>query len=393
MPSNGPCPAPPSGFTAFGLACGIKESGREDLAVFVSDRPCAAAGVFTMNRVVGAPVRVTRKRVPSAEVRAVILNSGNSNDCTGEQGVRDGEWMTERTAAELGLGSSEQVLLCSTGIIGHLLPRPAIDGGISDVVPKAGPSASDLEAAARAMMTTDTYPKWAEAAAGTTRVVGLAKGAAMIAPWMGTMLSVVMTDAKLSPEQCDRILRDAINETFNCITIDGDMSPSDTVLLLANGASNESPDETEIAQAVRDVCESLSRQIVDDGEGTEHVVTIDVRGLKTRDDARTIANSVANSLLVKTAITGNDPNWGRIVCAAGYAGVEFIEPDCSLKINGFSVYEAGLPIEYDEEAVSTAMATGEVHIELDFTLGDGAIRIWTTDLTAEYVRLNSEYTT
>lgn len=393
MPTNGPCPAPPTGFSAYGLACGIKESGREDLAVFVSDRDCAAAGVFTKNRVVGAPVRVTKPRVPSANVRAIILNSGNSNDCTGEQGLLDAEWMTERTAEELGLESSEQVLLCSTGIIGHLLPRPALDTGIAAVVPKANSAAADLELAAKAMMTTDTFPKWAGAAADDARVVGLAKGAAMIAPWMGTMLSIVMTDAVLTPEQCDRVLRAAVNETFNCITIDGDMSPSDTVLLLANGASGKTPDEASITTAVREVCESLSRQIVEDGEGTEHVVTIDVRGLNTRDDARTIANSVANSLLVKTAITGNDPNWGRIVSAAGYAGVEFVEEQCSLKINGFSVYESGLPITYDEEAVSQAMATGEVHIELNFSIGDAAVRIWTTDLTAEYVRLNSEYTT
>lgn len=393
MPVNGPCPAPPTGFTAFGLPCGIKKSGRPDLAVFVSDRPCAAAGVFTKNRVVGAPVRVTKPRVPADNIRAVIVNSGNSNDCTGEQGVLDGKWMTERTAEELGLASSEQVLLMSTGIIGHLLPRPAIDGGISAVVPKAGPSAADLQAAATAMMTTDTYPKWAEVTAGDHRVVGVCKGAAMIAPWMGTMLALIMTDARLSSEQCDRILRAAIEKTFNCITIDGDTSPSDTVLFLANGASDAEADEAEIAEAVRQVCESLSLQIVDDGEGTDHVVTIDVTGLKTRDDARTVANSVANSMLVKTAIAGNDPNWGRIVTAAGYSGVEFVEPDCSLKINGTSVYECGLPITYDEQNVSESMATGKVHIELAFTLGEENVRIWTTDLTAEYVRLNSEYTT
>lgn len=336
---------------------------------------------------------MTKPRVPSADIRAVIVNSGNSNDCTGEQGVLDGKWMTERTAEELKLPNSEQVLLMSTGIIGHLLPRPAIDTGISAVVPQAGSDAFHLEAAATAMMTTDTYPKWADASAGKARVVGVCKGAAMIAPWMGTMLGLIMTDAKLTPEQCDRILRAAVDKTFNCITIDGDTSPSDTVLFLANGFCEEPVDEAEIAEAVRKVCESLSLQIVDDGEGTDHVVTIDVTGLPTVKEARTIANSVANSLLVKTAIAGNDPNWGRIVTAAGYSGVEFVEPDCSLKINGTSVYEAGMPVSYDTKGVSQSMATGKVHIELSFTLGEAAVRIWTTDLTAEYVRLNSEYTT
>ena len=387
-----PCPAPPAGFSAGGITCGIKISGRPDLAVFVSDRPCTAAGVFTRNRVVGAPVRVSRGRVPSDSVRAVILNSGNANDCTGEPGEADARRMTELTASALGLGRAEDVLLCSTGIIGHRLPMNAIEPGIAKLVPLAEPTAGGLEAAARAMMTTDTRPKWAESAAAAARVVGVAKGAAMIAPDMGTMLAVLMTDAAVSSEVLDRVLRRAVDATFNCITIDNDTSPSDTVLLLAGGAVGEVR-EDDLAAAVRAVCESLARQIVDDGEGTDHVVTIDVRGLPTAEEANAIARSVANSMLVKTAVAGNDPNWGRIVCAAGYAGVEFTEPDCSLRINGTPVYESGLPVAYDEAAVSEAMKTGEVHIELVFTRGDASARVWTTDLTAEYVRLNSEYST
>ena len=222
----------------------------------------------------------------------------------------------------------------------------------------------------------------------------------MIAPNMATMLAVLMTDAALSPERATNVLREAVNASFNCISVDGHTSTSDTVLLLANGQASgerQSPDTSKpspaLVTAITEVCADLAQQIIRDAEGAEHFVTIDVRGCTTRKEAAVIAKSVAESALVKTAITGNDPNWGRIVSAAGYAGIEFAESECSLTINGISLYEAGTPIDYDETAVSQAMSTGEVHIVLHFTRGEASVRYWTTDLSAEYVRLNSEYTT
>ncbi|MCA9108887.1 MAG: bifunctional glutamate N-acetyltransferase/amino-acid acetyltransferase ArgJ [Planctomycetaceae bacterium] len=391
----------PTGFRAAGHACGIKtDPSKLDLSLFVSDVPCVAAGVFTQNRVVGAPVHVSRERVPSKSVRGVIINSGNANACTGQRGIDDARWMTAEAANRIGCDESD-FLVCSTGVIGHFLPREKLAAGIGPIVEKLSDTTDSLVSAARGMMTTDTVHKLAsrtvEIDGQSVTVTGAAKGAAMIAPNMATMLAVVMTDASLTPEQASSILRNAVNNSFNCISIDGHTSTSDTVLLLANGQASggrQSPDlPTSLTNAITEVCSDLSQQIIRDAEGAEHFVTLDVRGCMSREEAVLIARTVADSALVKTAITGNDPNWGRIVSAAGYSGIPFEEQECSLKVNGISLYEAGTPVDFDEATVSAAMATGEVHIELEFTRGDASVRFWTTDLTAEYVRLNSEYTT
>jgi glutamate N-acetyltransferase/amino-acid N-acetyltransferase len=400
MPEDKSFPLPRS-FRAAGVACGIKSDPQKlDLALFVSDAPASAAGVFTRNKVVGAPVKVSRERVPRATARAVVINSGNSNACTGDRGVEDARWMTSQVAAALGC-DPEDVLVCSTGIIGRFLPRDRLLAGIPQVAQRLEGTPGAFLAAARGMMTTDTVPKQAardlSLAGRTVRIAGAAKGAAMIAPNMGTMLSVVMTDAALSPALADRLLREAVDASFNCISIDGHTSTSDTVLLLANGASGAAVDErsglAEFSRGLREVCQDLSQQIIRDAEGAAHFVTVDVSGLRTVAEARAVARAICDGALVKTAITGNDPNWGRIVSAAGYTGVEFRERDVSLWVNGFRLYREGAPVEFDAAAVSQAMATGEVHIDLKFTLGDAAIRMWTSDLTQEYVRLNSEYTT
>lgn len=220
----------------------------------------------------------------------------------------------------------------------------------------------------------------------------------MIAPNMATMLGVVLTDAGVEPFALQRLLKEAVDVSFNAISIDGHMSTSDTVLLLANGASGVRLAEHELVasgfqQAVTEVCQELSQQIIRDAEGASHYVTVDVSGCRTRDEARTIAKAICEGALVKTAITGNDPNWGRIVSAAGYTGVPFREEDCSLWVNGVPLYQRGAPVAFDEQQVSRLMASGEVHIDLRFTLGEAAVRMWTSDLTQEYVRLNSEYTT
>ncbi|MGD9855995.1 MAG: bifunctional glutamate N-acetyltransferase/amino-acid acetyltransferase ArgJ [Planctomycetaceae bacterium] len=406
----------PLGFRAAGLACGIKaDPAKLDLALFVSDLPCAAAGVFTQNRVVGAPVHVSRERVPGETVRGVVINSGNANACTGERGLDDARWMTAEVAAMLSCGP-DAILVCSTGVIGRFLPREKLAAGIPTVVEKLGTTSESLMSAARGIMTTDTVPKLAmrqiDAGGRTVTVTGVAKGAAMIAPNMATMLAVVMTDARLTPGEAASLLKAAVDVSFNCISIDQHTSTSDTVLLLANGHCISTPAApssrgadrsrrgpgaeaygSDVCEAITAVCADLAQQIIRDAEGASHFVTIDVTGTRNGADAHRIAKAVANSPLVKTAIAGNDPNWGRIVSAAGYAGVEFAEEQCSLSINGIEVYRRGAPTNCDASAVSTAMATGEVRIELQFTLGDSSARVWTSDLTAEYVRLNSEYTT
>ncbi|MBX3437817.1 MAG: bifunctional glutamate N-acetyltransferase/amino-acid acetyltransferase ArgJ [Planctomycetaceae bacterium] len=397
----------PLGFRAAGVICGIKaDPTKRDLSLFVSDAPCAAAGVFTQNRVVGAPVHVSRERVPSESVRGVVINSGNANACTGEQGLDDARWMTAQVATRLGC-DPQDVLVCSTGVIGRFLPRETLAAGLPDVVDKLGTSSEALMTAAQGIMTTDTVPKLAmhrvDIGGRTVTVTGVAKGAAMIAPNMATMLAVVMTDARLSPVEAALLLKQAVDLSFNCISIDQHTSTSDTVLLLANGEaapSTSSPtgpgahaSGSEFCEALTAVCMDLAQQIIRDAEGCEHFVTIDVSGARDHDEAHRLAMTVANSPLVKAAIAGNDPNWGRIVSAAGYAGVEFDEAQCSLSINGIEVYRRGTPTNIDPAAVSTEMATGDVHIDLRFTLGGGHARVWTSDLTAEYVRLNSEYTT
>ena len=394
----------PKQFRTSGTTCGIKDSGRSDLALFVSDCPATAAGVFTTNRVVGAPVEVSRSRVPSQNIRAIVINSGNANACTGEKGHQDALAMTSQVASELGC-NPEQVLVCSTGIIGVPLPLDVITAGIPNAMAACESTKDGFKDAATAMMTTDTFAKLATeqviTASGKIRVSGSAKGAAMIAPNMATMLAVIMTDAALTPEQCDAILRFATDRTFNCISVDGHMSTSDTVLLLANGATGEpvmnKADEEEIQQAVTNVCEKLATDIIRDAEGAGHFVTVDVSGFDFRETAFRIAKEIAESALVKTAITGNDPNWGRITSAAGYAGVEFDPAYLSLTINGIVVYRSGSPVAFDEALLSQIMQQKDVHLLLELSggpqSGSQSVRFWTSDLTQEYVRLNSEYTT
>jgi glutamate N-acetyltransferase/amino-acid N-acetyltransferase len=395
----------PQGFQTAGLHCGIKKDPNVfDLALFVSDTPSTAVAVFTQNKVCGAPVQVSRSRVPSKSARAVIINSGNANACTGERGLEDARWMTAEIASRLDC-SVEDVLVCSTGVIGHFLPKQKLETGIPLLVDRLSAKPQAFLDAARGMMTTDTFPKQAtresEIGSNRVRVCGAAKGAAMIGPNMATMLAAIMTDAVLLPDAADEMLRHAVNRSFNCISVEGHTSTSDTVTLLANGAaenrgmSPRSGSDVETLQTMLDeVCEELAMAIIRDAEGADHFVTIDVCGLRNRDEAHRIAKSIAETPLVKTAIKGADPNWGRIVSAAGYAGVDFEEKDASLKINGTVIYRAGAPVQYDEKSLSEEMRTNrDVHIELEFSLGDSNVRFWTSDLTAEYVRLNSEYTT
>ena len=395
----------PAGFRVSGTTCGIKASGKSDLALFVSDHPAAASGVFTTNRVVGAPVTVSRNRVPSGHARALVINSGNSNACTGEQGLNDARQMTAEVAAALGC-DAEQVLVCSTGIIGVNLPMGLISAGIPPAVESLAASDAAFRDAATAMMTTDTFAKQAsvdvELSTGIVRVAGAAKGAAMIAPNMATMLCVVMTDAKLTAEQCDELLHFGVERTFNCISVDGHMSTSDTVLLFASGATDVAletdADYILIRDAIQQACEKLATDIIRDAEGAGHFITVDVEGFESREAAFKVAKEIAESALVKTAITGNDPNWGRITSAAGYAGINFDSSFLSLIINTTEVFHAGTPVDFDEEVLSNQMRDNrEVCFRLKLSGGPASgtesVRFWTSDLTQEYVRLNSEYKT
>lgn len=392
----------PQGFQAAGLACGIKENKSTfDLSLFVSDGPCAGAGVFTTNQVCGAPVKVSRERVPAESIRAVIINSGNANACTGERGIEDARWMTQQVATGLGINADE-VLVCSTGIIGHFLPRSPIEAGIPAAIEQLNSDSESFLNAARGMMTTDTAPKQAtrtiSAGGKTIRVSGVAKGAAMIAPNMATMLSVIMTDAPLDQMQTSQRLKHAVDRSFNCISVEGHTSTSDTVILLANGAAGATSlteqEQNDLQVAIDEVAMELGQAIIRDAEGADHFVTIQVAGAQQRSEAFEIAQTIANDALVKTAIAGSDPNWGRIVSAIGRTSIKLTEQDIVLHINGTLIYNKGVPADFDEQAVSDGIRQNrDVSIEVQLPFGEAEVVFWTSDLTQEYVRLNSEYTT
>ena len=389
----------PQGFRAAGLHCGIKgDTSKNDLALVFSDRDAVAAGVYTQNQVFAAPVAYDQARTPNDQTRVVVVNSGNANACTGARGDSDAEEMARRAAEACGV-RPDQALVMSTGLIGAFLPMDEIRSGITQAAGQLADDEDALVAAARGMMTTDTVHKLA----GRTltlgkrevKITGLAKGAAMIGPNMATMLGLVLTDAVLTPETAQKALREAVDDSFNCISVDGHMSTNDTVLLLAGGGKPLADDQlTEFTGALRDVCIELARAIIADGEGASHRITIDVEGCKSRADAHRIAKTVAESALVKTAVAGADPNWGRIVSAAGYSGAALDPARVDLEVNGHLLYRHGSPATFDAETVSESIrAERETSIVLRVGDGPASVRFWTTDLTAEYVRLNADYTT
>jgi glutamate N-acetyltransferase/amino-acid N-acetyltransferase len=392
------------GVRAAGVTAGIKASGTPDMALVASGRPATAAAVYTTNRVFGAPISICREHLAKGRAQAVILNSGNANVCNGERGLRDARRMCELTAGELGL-ATEDVLVCSTGIIGVPLPMDVIEPGI----PKVAAALSDDggPAAAAAMMTTDTVAKHAAVevslSSGPVRVGAIAKGAAMISPNMATMLSVVTTDAAVPPAQLQQLLTRAVGRSFNCCTVDGDMSTSDTVIVLANGAAmvedaiHAAPlgddDFEALAQAMDHVCRQMARAMAGDGEGATKLITIRVSGGRSEAEARQVGLSVANSSLVKTAVFGNDPNWGRILCAVGYAGVDIDPAVVEVSLCGVPIYGNGAGIAFDDAALSETMKGREIDIDIDLHAGAAEIEVFTCDLTYDYVRLNAEYTT
>ncbi len=389
----------PEGVQVAGVHCGLKRNPQKpDLTLIVSHRECTAAGVYTQNRVFGAPIGWNRAITPSDRVRAVVINSGNANACTGRRGQEDVRRMAQ-AVAQLLQCRTEQVLVLSTGIIGQFLPMEKILRGIEQAWRSLGNTVSHVERAARGMMTTDTRPKLASAhftldSSQEVLLCGLAKGAGMIAPNMATMLAVLLTNARLDPQQAQRLLQQAVDESFNCLSIDGHTSTSDAVLLLATGEVELEHAQERFAQSLQNLCVELAQQIADDGEGVTHVVQLDVQGCPNRQVARAVAKTVAESVLVKTAVAGADPNWGRIVSAVGYAPVQVPLDRLVLEINGVPIYAQGKPCSFDVQQVAQSMRHQRlVRIRLDFGSGEGQVRFWTTDLTEEYVRFNSQYTT
>ncbi|MFJ4684278.1 bifunctional glutamate N-acetyltransferase/amino-acid acetyltransferase ArgJ [Streptomyces sp. NPDC088789] len=374
------------GFTAAGIAAGIKESGNPDLALVVNTGPRrAAAGVFTSNRVKAAPVLWSEQVLKGGQVSAVVLNSGGANACTGPQGFQDTHATAERTAGALGHNAAE-VAVCSTGLIGVLLP-------MDKLLPGIGTAAAQLsehggEKAAIAIKTTDTVHKTSVAGGDGWTVGGMAKGAGMLAPGLATMLVVLTTDADLDADVLDRALRAATRTTFDRVDSDGCMSTNDTVLLLASGASGVAPDHAAFAEAVRTVCDDLGQQLIRDAEGASKDIKIEVVNAATEDEAVEVGRSIARNNLLKCAIHGEDPNWGRVLSAIGTTSAAF-EPDrLNVAINGVWVCKNG-GVGEDRDQVD--MRFREVHIVADLAAGAETATIWTNDLTADYVHENSAY--
>ncbi|HET7407747.1 MAG TPA: bifunctional glutamate N-acetyltransferase/amino-acid acetyltransferase ArgJ [Mycobacteriales bacterium] len=379
----------PKGFRAAGVTAGLKESGTPDLALVVNDGPrSAVAGVFTTNRIQAAPVTWSREVVRGGSVRAVVLNSGGANACTGPDGFADTHRTAEATAAAVGVDPGE-VAVCSTGLIGVRLPLDRVLDGVSKAA--AGLSADGGRDAAEAIRTTDTVAKtsFLEHVDGWT-VGAMGKGAAMLAPALATMLVVVTTDADVDAETCDRALRDATRVTFDRLDTDGCMSTNDTVLLLASGASGAAPAYDEFAAAVRGVCADLAAQMADDAEGASKRLLIEVVGAATEDDAVTVGRAVGRSNLFKCAVHGEDPNWGRALSAVGTTDAAF-EPDgVDIAINGVFVCRGSAT---GEDRALVDMSARDVHVVVDLHAGDATATVVTTDLTADYVHENSAYST
>ncbi len=390
----------PAEFRSAGVACGIKKTAALDLALIVSDTPASAAAVFTTNKAQAAPVLVSRARLRASAGRArvIAINSGCANACTGPEGRGTAEAMADAAARAAGVPPAE-VLIASTGVIGVTLDRDRVLSGIA-----AGSTALSRDggpAAARAIMTTDPFPK--ESAVelttpfGTFRVGGIAKGSGMIEPLMATMLGVVTTDAAVEPALLQRALTAVTDVTFNAITVDGECSTNDCVFALANGASGVTLGEPHfdlLVEALRLVCEPLAIGIVRGGEGATKLVTVEVTGARTAVEAKRAARAIANSPLVKTAVHGADPNWGRLVAVAGRAGVDFELDRAKVRIGDVELFAGGRPFDERAAEASEHLQGRDVLLQVDLGTGaSGAARMWTCDLSADYVKINAEYRT
>ena len=423
----------PQGFTAAGVKAGIKKSGNLDVAVIYTEKEAAVAGTFTQNAVAAAPVFASKAVVATGTAHAIVANAGCANACTGVQvsranlggadkgygiiaGVSVNSGNANAATGEPGLRCAEKacalvaqvlncdeqdVLVASTGVIGVPLPMDKLEAGVKDAVSKL--SADGSSAASQAIMTTDTHPKTAaleiELGGKTVRFGVIAKGSGMIQPNMATMLCFITTDAAIDSKLLQKALSKVVATSFNMISIDGDMSTNDMVVVMANGAAGNAPiaegseDYAKFLETLDKLCKELAQEIADDGEGATKFLTVHVTGTKTFADAKTIAMSVAKSPLVKTAFFGADPNWGRVICAVGYAGVPMNPEDVVVKFGDIPVYAHGVGAEYDAEALAKVMEQHDITISIDMGQGEEEATVWTCDFSYEYVKINGEYHT
>lgn len=390
----------PKGFKAAGVKAGIKKSGNLDLALIYTEKEAAVAGVFTQNAVAAAPVIVSREVVKGGKAHAIVANAGCANACTGETGLANARKMAALAAAEVGCASDE-VLVGSTGIIGVNLPMDKLEAGIKAAAAELSEDGS--KNAGNAIITTDTYSKACscevEIGGQAVRFGAIAKGSGMIQPNMATMLCYITTDANISSQLMQKALSEIVEVSFNMISVDGDMSTNDTVLVLANGASGAaeitdgSPEYDKFYATLKEICQELSKRIAADGEGATKFLTINVSGTKTFEDAKTVAMSIAKSPLVKTAFFGEDPNWGRVICAVGYAGIPMVPEKTVIKFGGVPVYANGLGAEFNEDDIHKVMAEHDIVIDVEMGMGDAKATVWSCDFSYEYVKINGEYHT
>ena len=390
----------PKGFQAAGVKAGIKKSGNLDVAVIYTEKEAVAAGTFTKNAVAAAPVHVSKKVVATHAAHAIVANAGCANACTGAQGEKDAAAMQQIAANALGC-TPDDVIVGSTGIIGQLLPMDKVEQGIKAAVKEL--SVDGSMDAGNAIITTDTYSK----AGATSVTIGgkevrfgiIAKGSGMIRPDMATVLCFITTDADIDGVLLQEALSEVIEHSLNMISIDGDMSTNDMAIVLANGAA-ENPKITEknadyemFKETLLVLCQGISEKIAADGEGATKFITVHVKGAKSFSDAKTVGMSVANSPLVKTAFFGEDPNWGRVICAVGYAGVPMDPNHTTVKFGGIPVYADGVGASYDADALRTVMTAHDIVVEIDLKDGDSEAKVWTCDFSYEYVKINGEYHT
>ena len=390
----------PQGFKAAGVKAGIKKSGNLDVAVIYTEKEAAVAGTFTQNAVAAAPVWVSKEVVATGTAHAVVANAGCANACTGETGLKNAHKMAAVAAEALGCQAND-VIVASTGVIGVNLPMEKMEPGIRQAVSEL--SVDGSVNAGNAIITTDTYSKSGAIEVGLggkkVRFGVIAKGSGMIQPNMATMLCFITTDAAIDAKLLQQALSEIVEVSFNMISVDGDMSTNDMVVVLANGAAGnakiteKNADYEVFYNMLKDMCQGLSRKIASDGEGATKFLTVNVKGTKSFADAKTIAMSVAKSPLVKTAFFGEDPNWGRVICAVGYAGIPMEPEKTVVKFGGIPVYANGLGVDFDEEKLRGIMAEHDIVIDIDMGLGDAEATVWTCDFSYEYVKINGEYHT
>lgn len=388
------------GFTAAGVKAGIKKSGNLDVAVIYTKTQAVVAGTFTQNKVAAAPVYVSKEVVATGTAHAIVANAGCANACTGQQGLDDAHKMAQIAADELGVNAND-VIVGSTGVIGVNLPMDKLEAGIKDAV--ANLSADGSDNAGRAIITTDTHSKSVtcefELSDKTVRMGAIAKGSGMIRPNMATMLCYITTDIAIDQALLQKAVSGCVEKSFNMISVDGDMSTNDMVIVLANGEANnakiteENADYQIFFDKLMMLCTELAKQIAADGEGASKFLTINVKGAKSFADAKTVGMAIANSPLVKTAFFGEDPNWGRVICAVGYSGADMVPEKTVVKFGGITIFANGTGATYDEKALAHVMKEKDIVIDIELNMGQEDATVWSCDLSYEYVKINGEYHT